>query len=382
MELKPVFLDTGSIKVAGNGNEIIDYVHLPLSASASFYATTLPDPYYDYTQSFNVSSSITTDTIIYSFKNAGRNPFVSTLFTIDYLLGVRTAVNTTGPRVGIGINANAVSNGTFTTKIASTLTAFTIAARGTEDPFDYSLAGGLAVANTTYPTNIQGNNIGSLIETDLYLESETGGTNVTVTSGSLYSHRFAGLDALVFPPTQSSQSPLYLFSGSLVEISGSDKIISSVLPPTASQWFSHSLSTNISTTSATVYTTVFTISGSGAAALTNGKRYLVNFYLVARSAATGTGFRMRAINGNNYLGTLYVPTSNTAFSIQSSADGNNITNIGGGTWPTANADRLAYGEYIVTKAAGTDPLIQIISETAGTAVTAQSGSVVFYKVIE
>jgi hypothetical protein len=126
-----------------------------------------------------------------------------------------------------------------------------------------------------------------------------------------------------------------------------------------------------------VYSTVFTLTG-----LTNGKTYLVNFYLISRSAATGTGFRMRVINGTNYIGSLFTPTSTTAYAIQNSAGGTDITSITATTWPTANTNFLTYGEYSVTKAAGTDPQIQILSETNGTAVTAGAGSVVFYRVME
>jgi len=142
-------------------------------------------------------------------------------------------------------------------------------------------------------------------------------------------------------------------------------------------WQSQSLATDVANTSNTAYVTVFTTTG-----LTNGKRYLANLYLIGRSAAAATGFRMRVITGSNYLGSLFTPTSTTAYAIQNSADGNNITSITAGTWPTLNTNFLVYGEYSFVKTAAGDPQVQILSETGGTAVTAGSGSVLFYRVIE
>jgi uncharacterized delta-60 repeat protein len=167
--------------------------------------------------------------------------------------------------------------------------------------------------------------------------------------------------------------PLHLSTGSLRHITGGHTITSSFLPATSSQWFSQSLAANVANTSNTVYATVFSLTG-----LEDNKRYLANLYIIGQSAAAATGFRMRVQNGSNYRGTLYTPTSTTAPAIQNSADGTNITSIAAGTWPTVNTKYLVFGEYTFIKTAGTTPEVQILSETNGTAVTAFSGSVIFY----
>ena len=176
--------------------------------------------------------------------------------------------------------------------------------------------------------------------------------------------------------TNEKSIPLYLSTGSLKLISGSDTVTSSFLPVTSSLWLSQSLATSVANTSNTVYATVFTLTG-----LTTGKRYLAQLYMIGLSAAAGTGFRMRVINGNNYRGTLYTPTSVTAPAIQNSADGANITSITAGAWPIGNTKYIVHGDYTFVKAA-TDPQVQILSETNGTAVTAVSGSVIFYRALD
>jgi uncharacterized delta-60 repeat protein len=170
--------------------------------------------------------------------------------------------------------------------------------------------------------------------------------------------------------------PLYLSTGSLRHITGSDTVSSSFLPVTASLWLSQSLTASVANTSATAYATVFNLSG-----LTTGKRYLANLYLIGLSAAAATGFRMRVATGSAYRGTLYTPTSTTAPAIQNSADGANIISITAGNWPTVNVKYLVYGDYTFIKGT-TDPQVQIISETAGTAVTAVSGSVIYYRALD
>ena len=158
-------------------------------------------------------------------------------------------------------------------------------------------------------------------------------------------------------------------------ISGSDTITSSFLPPTSSLWLSQSLATSVSTTSATVYSNVFTLTG-----LTTNQRYLVNLYMIGSSVFNTNGFRMRVVTGSQYMGTLWTPTSATAPAIQNSANGDNITSITATSWPGDTTKYLVYGEYTFVKGA-TDPQVQIISENAGTAVTAVSGSVIYYRPI-
>ena len=103
--------------------------------------------------------------------------------------------------------------------------------------------------------------------------------------------------------------------------------------------------------------------------------------MIGTSAAAATGFRMRVITGSEYRGTLYTPTSTTAPAIQNSAGANNITSITAGTWPTVNTKYLVYGDYTFVKGV-TDPQVQILSETNGTAVTAFSGSVIYYRALD
>jgi uncharacterized delta-60 repeat protein len=179
-------------------------------------------------------------------------------------------------------------------------------------------------------------------------------------------------------PEQNKEknTPLYLLTGSLKQISGSDTVTSSFLPPTASLWLSQSLTASVSNSSATVYATVFSLPG-----LVTNKTYLANLYIIGNSAAAATGFRMRVVTGSSYRGTLYTPTSTTAPAIQNSANANNITSITAGTWPTLNTKYLVYGEYTFVKGT-TDPQVQILSETAATFVTATSGSVIFYRAID
>jgi len=89
---------------------------------------------------------------------------------------------------------------------------------------------------------------------------------------------------------------------------------------------------------------------------------------------------MRVITGSQYNGTLWTPNSTTAPVIQNSENGDNITSIGISNWPAANGKYLIRGEYTFIKSA-LDPQVQIISEVAGSAVTAVSGSVIFYRPI-
>jgi uncharacterized delta-60 repeat protein len=175
--------------------------------------------------------------------------------------------------------------------------------------------------------------------------------------------------------TNKESIPLYFSTGSLAHITGGHTITSSFLPVTSSQWFSQSLATNVANTGNAAYATVFNLTG-----LTNGQTCIANLYIIGSSAAAATGFRMRVITGSQYRGTLYTPTSTTAPAIQNSAGDNNITSIAAGTWPTVNVKYLVSGEYTFVKGA-TDPQVQILSENNGTAVTAFSGSVIFYRAI-
>jgi hypothetical protein len=113
--------------------------------------------------------------------------------------------------------------------------------------------------------------------------------------------------------------------------------------------------------------------------LTNGAPYLVNFYLIGRSAATGTGVQIRAVSGSNFNGSIYVPSSATAIGIQNSAGGTDITNLAT-AFPAATADRLIWGEYTFI-ANSTSHSIELKSEVSASAVSINTGSVIFYRQI-
>jgi hypothetical protein len=102
--------------------------------------------------------------------------------------------------------------------------------------------------------------------------------------------------------------------------------------------------------------------------------------MIGSSALATTGFRMQVALGSEYRGTLWTPTSTTAPAIANSADSNNITSNIATNWPLANGKYLIHGEYTFVKGA-TDPQVNIVSEIASSAVTAFSGSVIFYRPI-
>jgi hypothetical protein len=195
---------------------------------------------------------------------------------------------------------------------------------------------------------------------------------VSASAGSVFYNQFIGYSSSF---ALTSSIPIYFNSGSLNVASGSDTITSSFLPPTSSLWLSQSLASNVVNTSNTVYSNVFTLTG-----LTTGQRYLANLYIIGSSALNLNGFRMRVVTGSQYMGTLWTPTSQTAPAIQNSANGDNITSITAGDWPAGGSKYLVYGEYTFVKDA-TDPQVQIITESNGTAVTAFSGSVIYYRSI-
>jgi hypothetical protein len=372
-----LFLESGSIKKATDTHQIrAAFLPTEVGNVPSTYITLLPDPNFIQTQSADITNaSSATSSSLLDFTIPSANEVLYYIF--DSLNGLSTTAAGTGVR--IGIEAENPADSMYTGKVASTTTGFTIANQGTADAFAFVLPGSMAAANVTYPGNIKGffrntTNTGSFRNT-LLLQSETA-NQVRSISGSYLTATFIGYSSSLQPIT-GSYGNLTISASYLDTITTGNLITQSILPATKSLWLSQSLAATVSTTSNATYSTVFTLSG-----LTNGRRYLVQFYLIARSAATTTGFRCRAINGSNYLGSIYIPTSATAHSITNSSDGNNITNIAGGSWPTANADRLVYGEFMVTKAAGTDPQIQIISEINGSAVTAGIGSLVLYKPID
>jgi hypothetical protein len=375
-QLVPLFLDTGSIEVV-SGSKVADYIHFPVTASniPGSYNTLLPDPYLFVTMSANITNAAnTTSSSLFQFKVPGR--VEKYFYAHNSIVGVQTSATTTGVR--IGLQTNSPLDGIANIKVSSTLTAHTIACIGSNSPTTFALPASMAAINTIYPCFVKGlyNNSTSSVPINnvVLLQPETNNT-VTANSGSVSYNKFVGYSSSANIINEKS-IPLYFSTGSLKTISGSDTISASFLPPTASLWFSQSLAANVANTSNTAYATVFTLTG-----LTTGKTYLANLYMIGVSAAAATGFRMRVTTGSAYRGTLYIPTSTTAPAIQNSADGNNITSIAAGTWPTVNTKYLVYGDYTFVKAAQ-DPQVQILSETNGTAVTAFSGSIIYYRQLD
>jgi hypothetical protein len=376
-ELNPLFLSTGSIRqVTSSFNAVIDYIHFPVSQSGSsnIFTTRLPDPYLFASQSVDVtiaSNSASSSLYQYNIPNRLEKYFYSS----DAIIGVSTTLATTGVRIGVRRSQNA--NASFIIRSPITLTSFQFACIGTEDTEIFVRPSNHAAINTVYPTHIRGltsnflTSQTSSISNTYVVQPETNNT-VSASVGSIFYNQFAGYSSSF---ASTSSLPLYNFSGSLKAVSGSDTITSSFIPSTSNLWFSQSLATNVSNASNTVYANVFTLTG-----LTTDQRYLANLYIIGSSAATATGFRMRVVTGSQYIGTLWTPTAVTAPAIQNSANGDNITSITAANWPAANTKYLVYGDYTFVKGAA-DPQVQIISEINGSAVTAFSGSVIYYRPI-
>jgi hypothetical protein len=378
-ELNPLFLSTGSItQMTSSLNTVIDYIHFPLSQSESsrIFTTNLPDPYLFASQSqiISITTSTTSSSLYqYNIPNRAEKYFYSS----DSIIGVSTSDLTVGAR--IGLQRSQFANTAFNIRSPITLTSFTFACVTVSSATVFVLPAGHAAANTIYPTHIKGLTSNTLTSTtsnisNVYLiqpEIDVAG-GVNAATGSIFFNQFAGYSSS-FAPTSSI--PIYLDLGSLKAVSGSDTIAPSFIPPTSSLWLSQSLATNVVNTSNSTYATVFTLTG-----LTTGQRYLVNLYMIGSSAVATVGFRMQVALGSEYRGTLWTPTSTTAPAISNSADSNNITSNIATSWPVANGKYLIHGEYTFVKGA-TDPQVNIVSEGNGTAVTAFSGSVIFYRPI-
>ena len=378
-ELNPLFLSTGSIRqMTSSLNTVVDYIHLPVTQSGSsrIFTTNLPDPYLFASQSQSASVYIsTTSASIYQYNIPNR--LEKYFYSSDAIIGISTYDFNIGVR--IGLKRSQLASTAFNIRSPSTLTAFTFACVTTLSNTIFVLPAGHAANDTVYPTHVRGLISNTLIPStssisNVYLiQPETDAfAGVNAVTGSIFFNQFAGYSSS-FAPTSSI--PIYLDSGSLKAVSGSDTITSSFLPSTSNLWLSQSLAANVVNTSNTAYATVFTLTG-----LTTGQRYLANLYMIGSSALATTGFRMRVVTGSQYNGTLWTPNSTTAPVIQNSSNADNITSIGISNWPAANGKYLIRGEYTFIKSA-LDPQVQIISEVAGSAVTAFSGSVIFYRPI-
>jgi hypothetical protein len=368
----PLYINTGSIQTSNSGS-LIDFIFLTSSFSASFNTTVLPDPFIFYSSSANTSNALSaTSSSLFSFSLPTRAE--KYYYTADAIIGVRTTATTTGVR--IGLQKNNVDDGAAIIKVASTLTAYTLANVGTGTGTTFALPASMAAINTKYPAIVKGvytnSTTASTFNNQILLQPETN-NSVTADSRSIFYTEYAGY-FLTSSYVTASYSPLRLGSGTMQIITGSDIITSSILPSTSSLWLSQSLAAQVSTTSNTVYSPVFIVRD-----LTNGAPYLVNFYLIGRSAATATGVQIRAVSGSNFNGSIYVPSSNTAIAIQNSAGGTDITNLAG-NFPTVNTDILIWGEYTFI-ANSTSHSIEMKSEINASAVSSNTGSVIFYRLI-
>jgi hypothetical protein len=372
-ELNPLFLSTGSIRqMTSSLNTVVDYIHFPVSQSASLFTTNLPDPYLFASLSANITSNnaaINTTLYQYDIPNRLENYFYSS----DALIGVSTTSAGVGAR--IGLLRSQLANTAFNIRSATTLTGFTFAIVTTQSNTTYVLAGGHAAANTVYPTHVKGltSNIltssTSSISNQYVLQPENN-TRVSASAGSIFFNQFAGYSSSF---TSTSSIPIYLDSGSLRNISGGDTITSSFIPVTSSLWFSQSVATSVSNTSSVDFVTAITLTG-----LTTGQRYLVNLYIIGTTEVTN-GYRMRVVTGSQYNGTLWTPSTATSVAIANSSNGDNISSTNNPSFPPGTA--LIYGEYTFVKGA-TDPEVQIVSQGGNNRfVRVVSGSVIFYRPI-
>jgi len=368
----PLYRNTGSIQTSNSGS-LIDFIFLTSSFSASFNTTVLPDPFIFYSSSANTSNALSaTSSSLFSFSLPTRAE--KYYYTADAIIGVRTTATTTGVR--IGLQKDNVGDGAAIIKVASTLTAYTLANIGTATGTTFALPASMAAINTKYPAIVKGvytnSTTASTFNNQILLQPETN-NSVTADSRSIFYTEYAGY-YLTGSYVSSSYSPLRLANGTMQIITGSDTLTGSIFPSTSSLWLSQSLAAQVSTTNTASYSNVFVITD-----LTNGAPYLVNFYLIGRSAATTTGVQVRAVSGSNFNGSIYVPTSATAVGTQNSAGGTDITNLAT-AFPAATADRLIWGEYTFI-ANSTSHSIQLKSEVNASAVSINTGSVIFYRLI-
>jgi len=372
----PLIFSGSQIETSVDG-QVMNYVNFPIQTGVSAsYVTRLPDPYYFYSQSADVTT-ITNTVSASLFEFSVPNTAELQYYVLDSIVGVQSTATATGVRIGLQKQNNA--DGILGFKAGSTsLTAFTYLYQGSQDNFVFTLPASTTATNTTYPYNIKGILNNSTLGTGpfrnvLLIQSETN-NDVSARSGSVFYPLFVGYSSSV-APVSSSYGSLTLSGSFIKALSSGNTITQSVLPHTGSAWISQSTTVNITTGSNVAYQNLLTLSNT-----TAGKTYLVNFYLIASSPLTTTGIQVRAITGSFYRGTIYSPSSATALAIQNSADGDNISNNNTG-WPVANAKALIWGEYTLVAGAN-NPQIQVRSEVSASVVTVFSGSVVFYRPIE
>jgi hypothetical protein len=378
----PLFLSSsGYIKTTTAAN-VLDYRFFNVTGAANPYSSSLPDTFYVQTASLDVNNLGTTNQVeVINFPVQALKE--KAYFLTRAIVGARTATAAQEPRVGLTVAT--ATDGLSALEHPSSLTALQYRFYGSADTLaENTSATTNAAANTNYGDHIYAITQQSSPTTNMsnkVILVAGGGATVTADAGTTYmSNEFFGLSSSV-TPSVSVLDPLTLSgsaSTSRIKVIGAgDTLSESVLPPTSSLWQSQSLATALSTTDAVNYTTIFTLTG-----LVNGGRYLVNCYLAGRSPATATTIDFLVSNASNHIGTIWTPETATTYEFRNGADGTEIRSEAAATFAAANADRLIRMEYTFNKISASDPTIAFRSETAGTSVTIQAYSMVFYRRID
>ena len=376
----PLYLSGSGRLVETTAGHLIDYRYFGVSGSVNGYSSSLPDTIYVTTASADVLNlGTTTQVEVMRFDLPARKE--KAYFISRAIIGAATATAAQEPRIGLTVSS--VGGGFTALEHASSLTALQYRWYGSADtPAENTSATTNASPDIFYPDHIYAVTQNSSPTVDMsnkVVIVAGGGATVTADAQTSYmSTQYFGISSSVAPIT-APLSSLYLSGSRTSVIKAGDTIDDQILPPTGSLglWLSQSVATALTTTSATVYTTIFNISN-----MVDGARYLVNCYLAARSAATATAVDIRTQNGDRHCGTIWTPETGTTYEILNSADGGSMVSEAAATFAAANADRLIRLEYTVTKQVGVNHLIEFKSETAGTQVTISAFSVVFYRRID
>lgn len=378
----PLYI-SGSGKVTQTSSStLIDHRYLQLSGSTSPYPTSLPYTYNIKTAASDATStSNTVTTPFITFTSPARKE--KSYYLTTAIVGASSTATAAAPQIGIEIES--VGGGFSWLEHASGLSALQYRFYGTADTLTINTtAGNVSNADTFVPDHLwavtENTSPSSSIINELVFQSTATNRTATLDSSTTYfSNEFFGVSSSIVPKNAPSGS--LTISGSTTTsrytlMKSGDTIDDAALPPTASLWVSQSTTVALTNNTSATYTNIFTLTG-----LVDGARYLVNFFLIGRSGATGTALHLRAQNANNFCGTFYIPNGTTTYTLQNSIDGTSIISAPNAGWPVANTDYLVRGAYTFTKAAGLNPVLDFKSESA-TTVTIQAESVIYYKRID
>jgi hypothetical protein len=378
----PVIVESGSIKQMTN-RYVIDPIHFYMTRSVSptsgSYATRLPDPYYVQTSSADVtvtSNTVSSSVIPFSLKV---RPETQYYIHESILAGRSATAATTGPRVSV--ERQNLTDGFFKIMAATSLTAVAIRNQGTADAQATASMTTTVANNVPVPIGIKGvfqqsTTTGTFLNTIKTVTA--GGISTTIKSGSVSMNHFAGISSSVTPTTASS-TPLTILSGTLDDIRGGNLVTASVLPLTATSWFTKSLVTPTAGITSSVLNTWEQVFFTGG---TTGATYLVHFFLRCSSPATTTGVWVRTAGCLNYNGFIYThPSSNNSVHVSSSSGSNAIENRQATGIPSIDSPRIFYGEYTFEKNANNNT-IDIMTEVNGSTITCTTGSFVMYRRID